>query len=73
MKTRYSFTVQWSDEDGEYMALCPAFPGLSAFGKTPQEAVREGTIALRGFIKSHEIEGDPLPLDIPPAPPLPRV
>jgi len=34
MVNRYSFNIEWSEEDEEYIATCPAFPGLSAFGET---------------------------------------
>jgi hypothetical protein len=41
MANRYSFNIEWSDEDEEYIATCPAFPGLSAFGETEEEALSE--------------------------------
>ena len=32
----YGFQIHWSEEDGAYIVTCPAFPGLSAFGDTPE-------------------------------------
>lgn len=58
---RYPFTIEWSDEDKEYVATCPAFPGLSAFGKTEEKALKEGKIALAGFIKTYQANNMPLP------------
>ena len=58
---KYSFNIIWSDEDGEYVATCPAFPGLSALGETEEEALAEAKIALGLFIKTAEERGIPLP------------
>jgi len=51
MNNRYPFNIEWSEEDQEYVATCPAFPGLSAFGESEEEALREGKIALEGFMQ----------------------
>ena len=58
---KYSFNIIWSDEDGEFVATCPAFPGLSALGETEEEALAEAKIALGLFIKTAEERGIPLP------------
>lgn len=61
MANRYPFSIEWSEEDQEYITTCPAFPGLSAFGETEEEALREGKIALAGFIATFEANNMPLP------------
>lgn len=61
MMTKYPFNIVWSEEDGEYMATCPAFPGLSAFGETEEEALSEAKVALGLFIESFNERGIPLP------------
>lgn len=61
MVNRYSFNIEWSDEDEEYIATCPAFPGLSAFGETEEEALREAKIVLEGFIDTHKANRMALP------------
>jgi len=61
MNNRYPFNIEWSEEDQEYIATCPAFPGLSAFGETEEEALREGKIALAGFIETFKTNNMPLP------------
>jgi predicted RNase H-like HicB family nuclease len=38
---KYLALVFWSDEDEGYIAVAPDLPGCSAFGNTPEEAVRE--------------------------------
>lgn len=58
---KYAFNIIWSEEDGEFVATCPAFPGLSALGETEEEALAEAKIALGLFIKTCEAQGIPLP------------
>ncbi|MFZ2448604.1 MAG: type II toxin-antitoxin system HicB family antitoxin [Syntrophobacteraceae bacterium] len=42
---QYSFDIGWSDEDDGYIAVIPEFPGISGYGKTPDEAVKEARTA----------------------------
>lgn len=58
---RYPINIVWSEDDGEYLATCASFPGLSAFGETDEEALREAKIALDLFIESYKERGVPLP------------
>jgi predicted RNase H-like HicB family nuclease len=58
---KYSINIFWSDEDKGYIAVSPEFPGLSAFGKTPEKAIAEARVALQLFIDTYEEEGLPLP------------
>ena len=37
--THYSFRVDWSGEDEEFVATCVEFPSLSWLAATPQEAL----------------------------------
>ncbi len=57
----YSFNVTWSERDNAYVATCPEFPGLSAFGDTAAEALEEAGIAVSLFIEEYEADGVPLP------------
>jgi predicted RNase H-like HicB family nuclease len=61
MVNRYPLIIEWSDEDQEYIATCPAFPGLLAFGASEEEALKEAKIALKGFIATFEERGMALP------------
>jgi predicted RNase H-like HicB family nuclease len=61
MDNKYPFNIAWSEEDQAYLATCPAFPGLSAFGDTEEEAVTEAKIALRGMIEACHKKQVPLP------------
>ena len=59
---KYSINIVWSDEDESYIATIPEFPGLSAFGDTPEEAIEEAKIALAGFIEVFEEDGCKIPV-----------
>jgi predicted RNase H-like HicB family nuclease len=47
---QYSIVCQWSDEDEGYIALVPELKGVSAFGKTPAEAIKELEIAKELYL-----------------------
>jgi predicted RNase H-like HicB family nuclease len=36
---RYTYRVQWSEEDEEYVGLCAEFPSLSWLAATPEDAL----------------------------------
>ena len=38
MTDRYTYSVTWSDEDGEYVGLCAEFPSLSWLSSTSEGA-----------------------------------
>jgi antitoxin HicB len=57
----YSFNVFWSEEDGSYIAVCPEFPILSAFGETAEQALAELKVALDLAIETYQEEGWTLP------------
>lgn len=61
MRPHYGFDVRWSSEDEGYIATCPSFPGLSAFGETLEEALREGEEVIELYIEEFEEDGVPLP------------
>ena len=58
---RYRFNLVWSNEDEGYVVTCPEFVGLSAFGETPEKALKEAKIALKLFIQTYQEKGLPLP------------
>ena len=51
----------WSDEDEAYIATIPEFPGLSAFGDTPDEAVKEVQVVCESFIEVYKKDRIELP------------
>jgi len=58
---KYSFNIQYSHEDEGFIATCPEFPGLSAFGENEEEALNEARIVLEGFIESYRENEKSLP------------
>jgi predicted RNase H-like HicB family nuclease len=61
MSARYSVTIRWSDEDGVHIATVPELPGLSAFGDTEAEALRELETAQELYLEALREAGDPIP------------
>jgi predicted RNase H-like HicB family nuclease len=61
MMNKYSFNLAWSDEDEGFIATCPEFPGLTAFGETAEEALSEASVALSLFIETYKEDGISLP------------
>ena len=54
---KYSMQLFWSEEDGEYVALVPEFPHLSALAKTPQKAAREAVVVTEVVLEVMEEQG----------------
>lgn len=52
------------DEDGVFVATCPALPGCVSKGRTRAEATENIREAIEGCLKSVRNHGDPLPLSI---------
>jgi len=52
------------DEDGVFMATCPALPGCVSEGRTRVEATANIREAIEGYLKSLRKHGDPLPPSI---------
>jgi len=51
---KHSISLAWSEEDSCYVATVAEFPGLSAFGESPKEAIEEAKIAIEGFLKVYK-------------------
>lgn len=59
--SHHSIVVQWSDEDQGFIANVPELPGLSAFGDTPEIAIKELESAKKLFIESMVTDGESVP------------
>jgi predicted RNase H-like HicB family nuclease len=57
----YIRIVQWSDEDGVFIGMCPELFEGGVHGDDPQEVYRELEEAIQGTIQMHLDDGDPLP------------
>jgi predicted RNase H-like HicB family nuclease len=61
MMKDYHINVFYSDEDGCYVADIPDLKYCSAFGVTPEEAVREVQIAKAAWLKVAKERRKPIP------------
>jgi antitoxin HicB len=52
------------DEDGVFVATCPALPGCVSQGRTRPEAMANIREAVEGYLKSLKKHGDPVPPSI---------
>ncbi len=57
----YHINIFFSDEDGGYVADIPDLAACSAFGATPEEALRELQIAKAAWLEAAKAEGKPVP------------
>lgn len=57
----YHINVFYSEEDEGYIADIPDLKFCSAFGETPEEAVREVTIAKAAWIETAKASGKAIP------------
>jgi len=52
------------DEDGVFVAECPALPGCISQGKTREEALANIKDAMSGYLASLKKHGEPVPPSI---------
>lgn len=52
------------DEDGVFVAECPALPGCVSQGKTRDEAMVNIRDAIQGYLASLKKHGEPIPAAI---------
>ena len=57
----YHINIFFSDEDGGYIADIPDLEACSAFGKTPEEALKQIEIAKAAWLEAARAEHRPIP------------
>jgi len=57
---KYRITIE-QDEDGMFVAECPALPGCVSQGGTREEAIENIKDAIRGYLESLKKHNDPIP------------
>ena len=57
----YHINIFYSDQDEGYIADIPDLRYCSAFGNTPEEALREVQIAKEVWLEAARAEGKPIP------------
>jgi predicted RNase H-like HicB family nuclease len=60
----YHINIFYSDDDGGYIADIPDLVSCSAFGNTPEEALREVLIAKEAWIEAAREEGKVIPVPV---------
>jgi len=60
---RYRIVIE-ADEDGVFVAECPALPGCVSQGTTRAEALENIKDAIAGYIESLRRHGEPIPPSI---------
>jgi len=61
MRDDYDIKVFYSDEDKGWMAVIPELPGCSAFGKSPEQAMKELSVAKELWIEAAAAEKRRIP------------
>jgi predicted RNase H-like HicB family nuclease len=56
----YHINISYSEDDAGYIADIPDLEACSAFGNTPEEALKEVQIAKQGWIEAARAEGKPI-------------
>lgn len=57
----YHINIFYSDEDGGYIADIPDLKSCSAFGSTPEEALKEVERAKAAWLEAAGAAGRPIP------------
>jgi predicted RNase H-like HicB family nuclease len=52
---------RYSEQDGGYIADIPDLQACSAFGNTPEKALRQVEIGKRAWLEAAHAEGKPIP------------
>ena len=60
---RYRVLIE-QDEDGVFVAECPALPGCISDGKTREEAIRNIREAIEVYLESLRKHNEPIPPSI---------
>ena len=58
---KYTFRIEWSEEDNSHIARCLEFPSLATHGDTLADALREIEFVVGETIDWLKEEGEPIP------------
>jgi predicted RNase H-like HicB family nuclease len=57
----YHINIFYSEEDGGYIADIPDLEACSAFGSTPDEALKQVELATIAWLEAARVEGKSIP------------
>ncbi len=58
---KYTYRIEWSEEDNTHIARCLEFPSLAAHGNTIEEALRAIELVVNETIKWMKEENESIP------------
>jgi len=58
---KYTYRIEWSEEDQVFIARCLEFPGLAAHGDSPENALREIKVVVKESINWLNEGNEPVP------------
>ncbi len=58
---KYPVTIFYSEADGGYIAIAPDLKGCSAFGESPQEALKELETAIELWLETARQDSASMP------------
>jgi len=58
---KYTYRIEWSEDDNAHIARCLEFPSLAAHGKTPERALKEIEAVVTESVKWIEEENGIVP------------
>ncbi len=58
---KYTYRIEWSEEDGVYVARCLEFSGLAAHGDSYENALKEVKIVVAESVKWLKEDHKPIP------------
>jgi predicted RNase H-like HicB family nuclease len=57
---KYTYRIEWSEEDQVFIARCLEFPGLAAHGNTTEDALKEIRVVVKESINWLKEENKPV-------------
>lgn len=64
LSDKYAYRVLWSEEDGEFVALCTEFPSLSWLAKTQERAIKGMVELVRRTLLDMAAQGETAPVPL---------
>jgi predicted HicB family RNase H-like nuclease len=58
---KYTYRVEWEEEDKVHIAYCLEFPSLKAHGKTPEKALLESKKVVSESVRWLKKDKEPIP------------
>lgn len=58
---KYTYRVEWSEEDQVHIAHCLEFPSLNAHGKTPERALKEIRFVVANTLRWMKKDNEEIP------------